>query len=109
MIDLQAIKQRNCHVKLAIFDDCVGMAGNGNQDTQSWYHSQEVNVLLDSRQVCEDWLNGLHHNQNTSHYGRIDPKDGVWRDAKGQTVAVLDRLVSLFRDHRTRIRRVYRD
>ena len=67
------------------------MAGNGNQDTQSWYHSQEVNVLLDSKQICDDWLNGLHHNQNTSHYGRI-ASDGVWRDAKGQTVAVLDRL-----------------
>ena len=34
-------KQRNCHVKFAAFDEQVCVAGSGNQDTQSWYHSQE--------------------------------------------------------------------
>ncbi|CDZ96759.1 Phospholipase D/Transphosphatidylase [Phaffia rhodozyma] len=87
-----AIKQRNCHIKLCIVDDHVGMCGNGNQDTQSWFHSQEVNVLIDSAQICSDWMQALTYNQNTHLYGRLDAKDGIWRDEKGRTVEDLDRL-----------------
>jgi hypothetical protein len=47
-------KQRNCHIKLAIFDDEVAVLGNGNQDTQSWFHSQEINVMIDSKQVVKE-------------------------------------------------------
>ena len=35
-----SFKQRSCHVKLMIVDGHLGIMGNGNQDTQSWYHSQ---------------------------------------------------------------------
>jgi phosphatidylserine/phosphatidylglycerophosphate/cardiolipin synthase-like enzyme len=43
------VKQRNCHIKFAAYDDEVLIIGNGNQDSQSWFHSQEVNVMIDSK------------------------------------------------------------
>ncbi|KAJ4289420.1 hypothetical protein N0V88_006900 [Collariella sp. IMI 366227] len=33
---------------LMIVDNHIGIQGNGNQDTQSWFHSQEVNLMVDS-------------------------------------------------------------
>ncbi|KAG5637636.1 hypothetical protein H0H81_003861 [Sphagnurus paluster] len=78
-------KQRNCHVKLMIIDDHVGIMGNGNQDSQSWYHSQEANILIDSPVVCKDWANGIRANQNTHIYGRLDD-DGIWRDPEDGSV-----------------------
>ncbi|KIM79061.1 hypothetical protein PILCRDRAFT_823914 [Piloderma croceum F 1598] len=74
-------KQRNCHVKIMIIDDHVGIQGNGNQDSQSWYHSQEANILIDSPAVCKEWADGIRANQNTHIYGRLD-EDGIWRDPK---------------------------
>ncbi|KAL7424757.1 hypothetical protein Q5752_000441 [Cryptotrichosporon argae] len=81
-----ADKSRNCHVKLMIVDGHVGMQGNGNQDSQSWYHSQEINVLVDSELVCREWRDAIDANQNTLHYGRVDARDGVWRDPQGNTL-----------------------
>ncbi|KAI0200028.1 phospholipase D/nuclease [Astrocystis sublimbata] len=40
-------KKRSCHIKLMIVDEELGIIGNGNQDTQSWYHSQEINLSKD--------------------------------------------------------------
>ena len=40
-------KSRSCHIKVMVVDGHIGIQGNGNQDTQSWYHSQEVNVLTE--------------------------------------------------------------
>ncbi|XXG94350.1 hypothetical protein Hte_000604 [Hypoxylon texense] len=78
-------KRRGCHVKLLVADGRVGVAGNGNQDTQSWAHSQEANVLVDSAAVCGAWEDGiLKRNQNTRRYGAVGPADGVWRDARGR-------------------------
>lgn len=51
-------------VKLMIVDDHVGIQGNGNQDTQSWFHSMEVNIMIDSELVCRDWMEQLHRNQS---------------------------------------------
>ena len=68
------------------------MCGNGNQDTQSWYHSQEVNVLIDSKAICADWIQALACNQNTALYGLLDPKDGIWKDRDGRMVETLDEL-----------------
>lgn len=83
-------KQRNCHVKFMQVDDQVAIQGNGNQDTQSWYHSAEVNVLIDSAQIVGDWMQTLHRQQNTHLYGRVDD-DGIWRDkATGKTPAEMD-------------------
>lgn len=93
-------KKRSCHseseiappriasndinlVKLMIADEHIGIQGNGNQDTQSWYHSQEVNVMLDSYAVCAAWADGIRRNQNTHLYGAVSREDGCWRDAKG--------------------------
>ncbi|CCL99523.1 uncharacterized protein FIBRA_01541 [Fibroporia radiculosa] len=75
------LQQRNCHVKLMVIDDSVGIMGNGNMDTQSWFHSQEVNVMVDSPQVCHEWMTAVHSVQNT-HLHRVG-HDGVWRDAQG--------------------------
>ncbi|KAF4544133.1 Phospholipase D/Transphosphatidylase [Lasiodiplodia theobromae] len=76
-------KQRSCHIKLMIVDEHIGIQGSGNQDTQSWYHSQEVNILLDSPEICADWVAGLRRNQNTHLYGAVSQEDGIWRDDDG--------------------------
>ncbi|WFD31485.1 hypothetical protein MSPP1_002522 [Malassezia sp. CBS 17886] len=66
-----ARKQRNCHVKFAAFDG------------QSWFHSQEINVMIDSRAIVSEWLLALRRNQSTHIYGRVDPAMGVWRGKSG--------------------------
>ncbi|KAI2467138.1 hypothetical protein F4781DRAFT_403208 [Annulohypoxylon bovei var. microspora] len=80
----QTKKRRSCHIKLLIADEHVGIVGNGNQDTQSWFHSQEINVMIDSPQICRAWIEALRRNQNTHLYGRVAEHDGVWRDAEGR-------------------------
>jgi hypothetical protein len=45
-------------------------------DTQSWFHSQEVNVMADSSELVGEWLRGIDANQNTRLYGRVSNKDG---------------------------------
>ncbi|KAF4982966.1 hypothetical protein FZEAL_1536 [Fusarium zealandicum] len=79
----QSFKSRSCHIKLLIVDSTVGIQGSGNQDTQSWFHSQEINVMIDSRDMCEKWREGIDRNQNTKEFGRV-AKDGIWRDAQGK-------------------------
>ncbi|KAI9621365.1 hypothetical protein KEM48_007768 [Puccinia striiformis f. sp. tritici PST-130] len=86
-----AFKSRNCHVKFMAIDDSVGIQGNSNHDTQSWFHSQETNVMIDSPKVVQEWVNRLISNQNTKLYGRVDA-DGIWRDAEGHTVDYHDHL-----------------
>jgi phosphatidylserine/phosphatidylglycerophosphate/cardiolipin synthase-like enzyme len=75
--------QRACHVKLLIADGHLGIQGSGNQDTQSWYHSQEINIMIDSEATCRKWREGIERNQNTGIYGRGCPDDGLWRDNQG--------------------------
>lgn len=75
-------KQRSCHIKLMIVDSAVAIQGSGNQDTQSWFHSQEVNVMIDSKLVCQAWREGIERNQNTAMYGRAR-EDGCWYDSEG--------------------------
>jgi phosphatidylserine/phosphatidylglycerophosphate/cardiolipin synthase-like enzyme len=77
-------KRRSCHIKLMIIDEIIGIVGSGNQDTQSWFHSQEVNLLLESKDVCKAWIDGLRRNQNTHKYGAVSREDGIWRDADGK-------------------------
>ena len=77
-------KQRACHVKLLIADGHVGIQGSGNQDTQSWYHSQEINVMIDSEATCRKWREGIERNQNTGKFGKASQDDGVWRDENGK-------------------------
>ncbi|KAK1973520.1 hypothetical protein LZ30DRAFT_610530 [Colletotrichum cereale] len=77
-------KKRSCHVKLMIVDESIAIVGSGNQDTQSWFHSQEVNMMLESRDVCKVWIDALRRNQNTHRYGALSREDGVWRDDEGK-------------------------
>ncbi|KAL6865660.1 hypothetical protein ACO1O0_001755 [Amphichorda felina] len=78
----QLFKSRSCHIKLLIADDDVAVQGSGNQDTQSWFHSQEINVMVDSRAVCAQWREAVERNQNTRLFGEVG-EDGVWRDKEG--------------------------
>jgi phosphatidylserine/phosphatidylglycerophosphate/cardiolipin synthase-like enzyme len=71
-------------VKVLIADSHIGIQGNGNQDTQSYYHSQEVNILIDSASVCAAWEEALRRNQNTHLYGMSSEEDGIWRDGEGK-------------------------
>ena len=79
---VQAAKKRSCHIKLMIVDEHIGIQGNGNQDTQSWYHSQEINVMIDSAEICKAWIDGLRRNQNTHVYGALNKEEGKWLDAE---------------------------
>lgn len=81
---VQEKKKRSCHIKLMIVDERIGIQGNGNQDTQSWFHSQEINVMLESEHVCRAWIDGLRRNQNTHLYGALDKEAGVWTDKDGK-------------------------
>ncbi len=72
-------------VKFMSVDDQIVIVGNGNQDTQSWFHSQ-INVLIDSSQLAREWYEGINANQNTRKYGLVSNKDGVWRDKEGKAV-----------------------
>lgn len=76
-------KSRSCHIKLMIIDDHIGIMGNGNQDTQSWFHSQEVNIMIDSSEVVRKWIEAIDRNQNTRVYGKASQEDGIWRDEDG--------------------------
>lgn len=81
-----AIKKRNCHVKFMSVDDQIAILGSGNHDTQSWFHSQEVNALVDSPELVRSWLHGINANQNTFLYGRVSDKDGICRSENGEVV-----------------------
>ncbi len=78
-----SFKKRSCHIKLLIADGAVAVQGSGNQDTQSWYHSQEVNIMVDSAVVCRQWREGIERNQNTALFGRAR-EDGCWYDREGK-------------------------
>jgi phosphatidylserine/phosphatidylglycerophosphate/cardiolipin synthase-like enzyme len=67
-------------------DDQIAILGSGNQDTQSWYHSQEVNVMVDSPELVGAWRRGIDANQNTRLYGRVSDRDGIWRSEDGEVV-----------------------
>ena len=78
-----SFKQRSCHIKLLIVDSEVAVQGSGNQDTQSWFHSQEVNVMVDSAEVCRVWRKGIERNQNTARYGRVS---GDFEEGAGEVM-----------------------
>ncbi|BGP24735.1 hypothetical protein Rt10032_c02g1161 [Rhodotorula toruloides] len=72
-------KSRNCHIKFMSVDGQCAIVGNGNLDSQSFWHSQEANILIDNPQIVADWMDQLRANQSTHKYGRVDT-DGIWRD-----------------------------
>ena len=52
-----------------VVDDQVGIQGNGNQDAQSWFHSQETNIMVDSSLICKSWMAGIKRNQSNTDLG----------------------------------------
>ncbi|CAF1637567.1 unnamed protein product [Adineta ricciae] len=70
-------KKRNCHIKFMSIDDQVAIMGNANMDSFSWFHSQEINTMIDSPLIVQDWINGLYKNQSTNIYGKLN-NDGKW-------------------------------
>ena len=77
-------KSRSCHIKLLIVDDHIGIQGSGDQDTQSWYHSQEINCMIDREEVCRKWREGIERNQSTARFGMAGLDDSIWRDKGGK-------------------------
>lgn len=56
------------HVKLLIVDDELSIFGNGNMDTQSWYYSLEINVMLYSESFAATCKRLLLKTQDTHLY-----------------------------------------
>ena len=50
----------------------------------SWFHSQEINVMVDSKQIVDEWMAALGRNQSTKLYGMVDQRDGIWRGRDGK-------------------------
>jgi len=73
-------------VMIVVVDGHVGIQGNGNQDTQSWFHSQEINIMIDSPLICGEWRDAIDANQNSKYYGLVEGKDGVWKDKEGKVL-----------------------
>jgi len=78
-----AKKQRNCHVKFLSVDGQVAVMGNGNMDTQSWFHSQEINAMIDSPLLIQEWMEAIYKNQSTAQFGMVD-LNGSWIGDKKQ-------------------------
>lgn len=66
-----------------VIDEQVAVQGNGRQDMSSWYHAQEINILVDSAQIASDWRRTLDTNQDTRLHGRVG-HDGIWRGSNGK-------------------------
>jgi hypothetical protein len=39
--------------------------------------------MTDSASLVSEWVKGINANQNTLLYGKVDVKDGIWRDKEG--------------------------
>ena len=39
--------------------------------------------MVDSPPLVKEWIQGINANQNTLLYGKVDSKDGIWRDKDG--------------------------
>jgi len=61
------------HTKFMAVDDEIAIFGSGNMDTQSWHHSQETNIMVDSPLLVKEWMDLFKISQNTHLYGVIDP------------------------------------
>ena len=47
------------HVKFLSIDKQICMLGNGNMDTQSWYHSMEVNLIINDERITTEMTDQL--------------------------------------------------
>jgi phosphatidylserine/phosphatidylglycerophosphate/cardiolipin synthase-like enzyme len=53
------------HVKFMAVDGKFAMVGSGNQDPQTWYHSREVNILIDDAKTTQHMLSTLQEPQQS--------------------------------------------
>lgn len=51
----EGIRPYSSHAKYSSFDGLIAVVGSANMDTQSWNHSREINVAVDSAQVTQSW------------------------------------------------------
>jgi hypothetical protein len=65
-------------------------------DTQSWFHSQEANIMVDSPELVSTWQHALDANQNTRRCGRVSDSDGVWRSEDGEVIQASGVMASSF-------------
>ena len=42
--------------------------------------------MVDSKKLVTEWHRGINANQNTLLYGKVDDKDGIWRDKDGTEI-----------------------
>jgi hypothetical protein len=42
--------------------------------------------MVDSPELVCSWLRGINANQNTSLYGRVSDRDGIWRSEDGEVI-----------------------
>jgi len=42
--------------------------------------------MIDSPPLVSEWIKGINANQNTLLYGKVDTKDGIWRDKEGNAL-----------------------
>eukprot|EP01111_Echinosteliopsis_oligospora_P016142 TRINITY_DN6593_c0_g1_i1.p1 TRINITY_DN6593_c0_g1~~TRINITY_DN6593_c0_g1_i1.p1 ORF type:complete len:511 (+),score=110.86 TRINITY_DN6593_c0_g1_i1:62-1594(+) len=66
-------KNDKCHIKFLSADGQIAMMGSGNMDTQTWFHSQEVNVVIDSALLVKEWTDLFEAFQKTTTSGLINP------------------------------------
>lgn len=66
-------------------DGKVSILGNSNHDSQSWHHSQETNIMVDSEALSAEWVERLDANQNTDQFGRLET-DGYWHNPQDGSI-----------------------
>lgn len=69
-------KEESSHVKFMSVDDEFYIFGSGNMDGQSWHHSREVNLLVDSPQMTMQMKELMLSNQQSL--------DHCFRDKEGK-------------------------
>jgi len=58
-------KNEMAHAKFMAVDDEFVIFGSGNQESQSWFHSREANVLVDDAKATKKILDALFEPQQT--------------------------------------------
>jgi len=59
---------KRSHVKYMSVDDSVAVIGSANWDTQAWYHSQEMNVVVGNPESVQRMTNFLRETTNSEQY-----------------------------------------
>jgi len=63
--DIKPKPEEWSHVKAMVVDNEFAIAGSGNQDPNSWYHSRECNLLFDDPTTAQDIYRELQRQQHS--------------------------------------------